>query len=109
MSIYLCGFRKGYSTQHALMRLVEKCREFLDKNGHAGALWIFLRHLIALIMIYLLLSSMHMALPEVHLSSLTAISMKENRGKWIIQCMEGINDRCSARFSLGTPFIQYIY
>ena len=38
MSIYLCGFRKGYSTQHALMRLVEKCREFLDKNGHAGAL-----------------------------------------------------------------------
>ena len=23
MSIYLCGFRKGYSTQHALMRLIE--------------------------------------------------------------------------------------
>ena len=22
MSIYLCGFRKGYSTQHALMRLI---------------------------------------------------------------------------------------
>ena len=38
MSVYLCGFRKGYSTQHALMRLIEKCREILDKNGHAGAL-----------------------------------------------------------------------
>ena len=38
MSIYFCGFRKGYSTQHALMRLIEKCREFLDKNGHACAL-----------------------------------------------------------------------
>ena len=38
MSVYLCGFRKGYSTQHALMRLIEKCREFLDKHGHAGAL-----------------------------------------------------------------------
>ena len=38
MSIYLCGFRKGYSTQYALMKLIEKCREFLDKNGHAGAL-----------------------------------------------------------------------
>ena len=38
MSLYLCGFRKGYSTQHALMRLIEKCKEFLDQNGHAGAL-----------------------------------------------------------------------
>ena len=32
------GFRKGYSTQHELMRFIEKCRELLDKNGHAGAL-----------------------------------------------------------------------
>ena len=39
MSMYLCGFRKGYSTQHALMRLIEKCREFLHKHGHAGALF----------------------------------------------------------------------
>ena len=38
ISIYLCGFRKGYSTQHALMRLIEKCKETLDTNGHAGAL-----------------------------------------------------------------------
>ena len=35
MSIYLCGFRKGYSAQHALTRLIEKYREFLDKNYHA--------------------------------------------------------------------------
>ena len=38
MDVYLCGFRKGCTTQHALMRLSEKCREFLDKNGHAWAL-----------------------------------------------------------------------
>ena len=38
ISIYLCGFRKGYSTKHALMRLIEKCKETLDKNGHAGTL-----------------------------------------------------------------------
>ena len=38
ISIYLCGFRKGYGTQHTLMRLIEKCKETLDKNGHAGAL-----------------------------------------------------------------------
>ena len=38
LSPYLCGFRKGYSTQHALMRLVEECRTHLDNKGAAGAL-----------------------------------------------------------------------
>ena len=33
----LCGFREGYSTQHALLRLLETCKEFLDKKGYAGA------------------------------------------------------------------------
>ena len=30
MSKYLCGFRKGYNTQHALMRLLDK----LNKINH---------------------------------------------------------------------------
>ena len=33
----------------------------------------------------------------------------EGQGKRIIQCMERINERCSARVSLGTPSIQHIY
>ena len=36
-SRYLCGFREGYSTQHALLRLLETCKEFLDKKGYVGA------------------------------------------------------------------------
>ena len=36
-SHYLCGFREGYSTQHALLRLLETCKEFLDKKGYVGA------------------------------------------------------------------------
>ena len=32
----LCGFTKGYSTQHALLRLVETCKECLDSNGVIG-------------------------------------------------------------------------
>ena len=52
MSIYLRGFRKGYSTQHALMRLVENAGSFLIKMVmQVRFLWIFLRHLIAWIMI----------------------------------------------------------
>ena len=34
----LCGFREGYGTQHALLRLMETCKKTLDKGGFAGAL-----------------------------------------------------------------------
>ena len=36
-SRYLCGFREGYSTQRALLRLLETCKEFLNKKGYVGA------------------------------------------------------------------------
>ena len=31
-SPYLCGFRKGYSTQHALLKLLENWRSYLDNK-----------------------------------------------------------------------------
>ena len=37
MSPLLCGFRKGYGTQHALLRLIETCNKSLDSGGIAGA------------------------------------------------------------------------
>ena len=36
LSSLLCGFRAGYSTQHALFRLIEACRSTLDKKGYVG-------------------------------------------------------------------------
>ena len=33
-----CVFRKGHSTQHCLLVLIEKCRKVLDKQGFAGLL-----------------------------------------------------------------------
>ena len=39
LSYLLCGFRKGYSTQHALIRAVEKWRKCLDKGGKVGAIF----------------------------------------------------------------------
>ena len=36
LSPYLCGFRKGYSTQHALLRLKDKMNKSLDKNENMG-------------------------------------------------------------------------
>ena len=37
-SPYLCGFRKGYSTQHCLIIMLEKWKKALDKHNIAGAL-----------------------------------------------------------------------
>ena len=37
MSVSLCGFRKGYSTQHALMRLIENAGSFLINMVMQGA------------------------------------------------------------------------
>ena len=38
LSPYLCGFRKGYSTQYSLIRMLEKWKSTLDNKGMAGAL-----------------------------------------------------------------------
>ena len=37
LSMYMCGYRKGFSTQHALISLLEKWKSALDKKGFAGA------------------------------------------------------------------------
>ena len=39
-SPFLCGYRKGFSTQYALLSLIERWRLCLDKQGFAGALFI---------------------------------------------------------------------
>jgi len=37
-SLYLCGFRKGMSSQNCLLLMLEKWRKCLDNNGKAGML-----------------------------------------------------------------------
>ena len=38
LSPYLCVYRKGFNTQHALLTLVEKWRKSLDNKGFGGAI-----------------------------------------------------------------------
>ena len=40
LSCLLCGFRKGYNAQHALIRTIEKWRTCLDKSGKVGAIFV---------------------------------------------------------------------
>ena len=37
LSPFLCGYRKGYSAQYALISLIEHWQTALDKRGYAGA------------------------------------------------------------------------
>ena len=36
LSPLLCGFREGYGTQHALLRLIEACNKSIDSGGGGG-------------------------------------------------------------------------
>jgi len=38
LSPYLCGYRKGFSTQYALLSLLEKWKSCLDNKGFCGAI-----------------------------------------------------------------------
>ena len=38
ISLFLCGYRKGFSTHYALLSLIERWRLCLDKQGFAVAL-----------------------------------------------------------------------
>ena len=38
LSKYQCGFRKGFSTQHCLLTIIEKLRKRLDSGGFSAAL-----------------------------------------------------------------------
>ena len=38
LSPYLCGYRKGFNSQYALLAMIEKWKECLDNNGFAGAI-----------------------------------------------------------------------
>ena len=40
LSPYMCGYRKSFSTQHALLSLIEKSIKVLDNKGYGGTILI---------------------------------------------------------------------
>ena len=59
LSPYLCGYRKGYNAQHALLSLLEKWRISLDKGGYGGAILMDLSKAFDTINYDLLLAKLH--------------------------------------------------
>ena len=37
---FMCSYRKGFSTQQALLSLIERWKNTLDKHGYGGAILI---------------------------------------------------------------------
>ena len=60
LSPFLCGFRKQHSTQHALIRIIEKWKKCMDESGTIVAVLMDLsklKHTIAFLMI--LIAKLH--------------------------------------------------
>ena len=59
LSPYLCGYRKGFSTQEALLSFIEKWKKSLDKRGYSGAILMGLSKAFDIIDHELLLAKLH--------------------------------------------------
>ena len=59
LSPFLCGYRKGFSTQYALLTLIERCKFCLDKQGFVGPLLMDLSKTLDTINYELLIAKLH--------------------------------------------------
>ena len=85
LSPYLCGFRKGFSTQHSLIVMLEKWRKALDNNKLAGALLTDLSKAFDCLNHNLMIANcMHMVLILIPLLIFIAIYQIENTGLILI-------------------------
>ena len=55
----MCGYRKGYSAQFALVSLIEKFKTTLDRKGYAGAIFMDLSKAFDTINHELLIAKLH--------------------------------------------------
>ena len=109
LSSFLCGFRKGYSAQHALVRLLEKFKISLDEGGKARAVLMELSKAFECIKHDLLIAKLHaygfsyeaLTLVNDHLTKQTT----ESQGKWFLQILERPNTRCPSGVSLRPSIV----
>ena len=113
LSSLLCGFRKGYNAQHALIRLVEKFKSSLDEGGKAGAVLMNRPKAFDCIRHALLIAKLHAygfsreAL--VIINNLRHKWTTRSSSKWVIQFLKKRRSRCSIGVSLRASVIQHFH
>ena len=55
----MCDYRKGFSTQHVLLSLIEKWKKVLDNKGYGGAILMDLSKVFDTINHNLLIAKLH--------------------------------------------------
>ena len=110
LSIFQCGFRKKYSTQHALIAKIEKTRKIPNKDGTFGALLTDLSKAFIVWHTTLEQNSMHWTLIWMH-STWYLINWQEgNKESKLTSVLAHIRyiSRRSARFNFRAAIIQSI-
>ena len=59
LSPYLCGYRKGVSTQQALISLLEKWKLVLDRKRYSGVIMMDMAKAVDTLNHYLLIAKLH--------------------------------------------------
>ena len=113
LSWLLCGFRKGYNAQHALMRAIENWKACLDNGGKIGAIFMDLSKAFDCIRHDLLIAKLH-AYGFSREALLLVHSYLENRqqrvkNQWIVQHLSISKVWCSSRIRPWTSIFQYLY
>ena len=108
-SKYLCGFRKGNSTQHCLLLMLEKLKKALDVGQCTGLLLTDLTKAFDCISRDLLFAKINAY--GFSYTSLRLFKWKktENQGEWKLYHMARDNLWCPPRVNFGSFALQYLY
>ena len=111
LSPLLCGFRDGYGTQHALLRLIETCNMSIDSGqggGGAGAFLTDLSKAFDCLGQELLIAKLN-AYGFSRSALLFVHSSFDNRKQrvWFFQYVDKILSGFITRLCPGAPFVQH--
>ena len=110
---YLCGYRKGFSTQKALLSLIEKWKIVLDSKGYGGAVLMDLSKAFDTITHDLLIAKLHaygfskesLKLIKSYLSN----RWQKTKVKFKLQQLVRTNSWSTSRISTWISPLQHLY
>ena len=104
LSDFLCGYRQGFSTKHALIKLIESWRQSLDSRGYSGAVLMDLSKAFDTINHELLIAKLHAYCFNKESLKLILGNLSKD-GKEQRSVIISVLGMCSTRFCYRATFI----